>query len=118
MLLLGLSIVMLGAQALGAIAAIVSAARAHLAWPLFASGAIGILVLIQAALLRIEPWALAASFVAAIAGIASIHAKARHAANAEDERALKGKTSALVGLACLQAAILTAVLFGRFFVER
>jgi hypothetical protein len=118
MLLLGMSFLMLGAQALGVTAAMVSAARAHLAWPLVASAAIGVLVLIQVALLRIDSWALAASFVVALGGIASIHVKARDTANADEERELKGKTSALVGLACLQAAMLTALLFGHFLVER
>jgi hypothetical protein len=113
-----MSFLMLGAQGLGVIAAMVSAARAHLAWPLVAGGAIGVLVIIQTALLRIELWALAASFAAALAGIASVHVKARGAANAEEERELKGKTSALVGLACLQAAMLTAILLGHFLVER
>ena len=117
MIALAMTVLVLGAQALAVVAAIVSAARAHLAWALLASGAVGVLVAVQIALVRIEPWALGASFACALGGIGSIHLVARGAANADVERETKAKTGALVGLACIQAAVIAALVFGHLLTE-
>jgi hypothetical protein len=58
------------------------------------------------------------SLLACGLGIASVRWAARRAPNAEVEREVASKSSALVGLASIDLAVIVAVLFSVVFVER
>ena len=95
-----------------ALAGVWSALRARLWVALAASASAGVVFDVQAR----PPWppqlslgAIVGSLVACIVGIVSVRLAARRAPNAEVEREIASKSSALVGLASIDLALLVAL---------
>lgn len=91
-------------------------------WSVLAASAVaGVVFDLQA----LPPWppqisllAVGVSLAACIAGILAVRRAARRAPNAEVEREIAGRTSALIGLASIEAMVLAVILLGTLFVER
>lgn len=104
-----------------ALAGIWSALRARLWLALAASMVAGAVFDLQA----LPPWPpqlslgkVAGSLAACIAGIASVRLVARRAPNAEVEREISSNSSALLGLASIDTALVVALVFAAVFVTR
>jgi hypothetical protein len=104
-----------------ALAAIWSALRARLWIPLASSLAAGVVFDLQARPPwppQLSPLAIALSLGACATGILSVRLAARRAPNAEVEREIASKSSMLLGLASIDAALLVALTFAAAFVLR
>ncbi len=118
---LAILVVLFIGHTLVALAGVWSALRARMWIALASSVVAGVVFDLQG----LPPWpprvsilAIGGSLAACMAGIVSVRLAARRAPNAEAEREIASRSSALVGLASIDSALLVALTFAALFVTR